>query len=228
MALDLELVAKMGASLATIAAAATAIYGVSAWRREHIGKRKAELAEETLVNFYHAADVIRMMRAPERYTDEGTSRKAPRGESAEEKTARDRAHIAIERYNSSADLFSRLRAARYRFMAFFGRQAAKPFEDLNAIILEIFLAAQMLGDLWAERAERVPSAKAPDLREQIRHYQRIIWRLDDPDPIDRRVEAIIADIERTCRSVILEAGRTKWLVDLIRYGREQIERAQRE
>lgn len=165
MAIDWESIAKIGASVATIVAAGTAIYGVSAWRREHIGKRKAELAEETLANFYHATDAIKMMRSPGTYTDEGTSRKAPPGESAEERKAMDRAHVLLERYNSNADLFSRLRAARYRFIALFGRPAAKPFEDLNAVVLDLVLAAQMLGDLWAERSERRAPQRPPGLRK---------------------------------------------------------------
>ena len=225
MSVDWDAAAKIGASLATIVAAGTAFYGVTAWRREHIGKRKAELAEETLVNFYHAADAIRMMRSPGTYTDEGTSREAPSGESAEEKRARDRANVVFERYNSNMDVFNRLHAARYRFMAFFGRQAAKPFEDLNAIVLEIIIAAQVLGDLWTERSERRPPGRAQGLREEIRRYERIVWRLDDPDPIDRRVETITADIERTCRPIILEAGRINWLVKIIKCDHEQIERS---
>ena len=49
-------------SLALIIAAVIAAFGINAWRREHVGKKRAELAEETLALFYEAQDVINAAR----------------------------------------------------------------------------------------------------------------------------------------------------------------------
>jgi len=41
--------------ISIIVAAGVAVYGVNAWRREHVGKRRRELAEDTLALFYTCA-----------------------------------------------------------------------------------------------------------------------------------------------------------------------------
>lgn len=55
-----------------IIASIVAIYGIRAWRREFIGKRKIELAEEVLALFYETRDIIRYIRDPG-----GFSKKVP-------------------------------------------------------------------------------------------------------------------------------------------------------
>ncbi len=44
-------------AVSLIVAAWTAVYGISAWRREFLGKKRIDLAEEVLVSFYEAKDV---------------------------------------------------------------------------------------------------------------------------------------------------------------------------
>ena len=48
-------------SVAVLIAALTFIAGVSAWRREFVGKRRIELAESVLAMFYEAEDVIKQI-----------------------------------------------------------------------------------------------------------------------------------------------------------------------
>lgn len=45
-----ELIKNISLTLASL----TAVYGIDQWRREHRGKRQAELAEDTLTLFYEA------------------------------------------------------------------------------------------------------------------------------------------------------------------------------
>src|SRR5690242_11617520 len=54
------------AGLATLLAGWAAIRGVYAWRSELVGRRKAELAEEVLAQFYRARDVLIWARLPKR------------------------------------------------------------------------------------------------------------------------------------------------------------------
>ena len=53
-----------------------AAYSLDAWRREFMGKRRMELAEEVLALFYQARDVIEQIRSPVRYLGEGQTREA--------------------------------------------------------------------------------------------------------------------------------------------------------
>jgi hypothetical protein len=46
-------------NLSVIIGALALISGIRAWKREYIGKRKIELAEDTLMLFYQARDAIR-------------------------------------------------------------------------------------------------------------------------------------------------------------------------
>ena len=80
-------------AIAEIIAASVAsfavIYGVNAWRREYVGKRKIELAEEVLALFYEARDVISYIRNPFSVAGEGSTRNAAPNESPEEKQIND-------------------------------------------------------------------------------------------------------------------------------------------
>lgn len=101
-----------------------------------------ELAEEVLSLFYQARDVIREIRSPFGYGGEGSTRKSSPTESPEEKAALDNAYVAIERYSKHKELFSKIYAVRYRFMAQFGTDKVKPFDDLNRVINQIIMASR--------------------------------------------------------------------------------------
>ena len=58
-------------NISLIIASGTVIFGINAWRREFIGRRKIELAEETLVLFFEARDVVSWIRSPMGFAGEG-------------------------------------------------------------------------------------------------------------------------------------------------------------
>jgi len=131
-------------SISVIIAAIVVIIGVNAWRREYIGKRNVDLAEEVLELFYEARDVIRAIRSPFGVVGEGSTRNSGPNESPEEKQINDSAYVVFERYSKRQDLFNKVYSMRYRYMARFGKDSSKPFDDLNKIVSEIFSSAQML------------------------------------------------------------------------------------
>ncbi len=51
-------------AVAVIVASVVAIFGINAWKREYVGKRRMELAEEVLAMFYEVRDVMHDIRAP--------------------------------------------------------------------------------------------------------------------------------------------------------------------
>src|SRR5271169_357821 len=101
-------------SVSVIFACLSIILGVDAWRREYIGKRKIELAEDVLTLFYQARDAIRRIRNPFGHQGEGQSRKPGEYETPEQKEFRDNAHAAFERYEKERDVFNKLDVIRYR------------------------------------------------------------------------------------------------------------------
>ncbi|TDI82488.1 MAG: hypothetical protein E2O80_02055, partial [Betaproteobacteria bacterium] len=62
-------------SISVLIAALTFIAGVSAWKREFVGKRRIELAETVLALFYEAEDAIKQIRSPFSFDGEGSTRK---------------------------------------------------------------------------------------------------------------------------------------------------------
>lgn len=127
-----------------------AIYGIDSWRREHTGKRQMELAEETLALFYEAGDAIRSIRSSLSWSSETDDVKQGDHESETAWAARKQAAVVFKRYHNYHEIFSKLHAIRYRFMAQIGRGEAQPFEDMRKIETEILASARSLARLWAK------------------------------------------------------------------------------
>ena len=95
----------------SVAIAAIAfVLGINAWKREFVGKRRIELAENVLALFYEAQDIIRGMRNPFSFGDEGSTRKRSELESEEESTILDSAYVVFERYQKKEKLFAELQS----------------------------------------------------------------------------------------------------------------------
>lgn len=199
--------ANVAQSASIIFASLVAIYSIDAWRREFVGKRRMELAEEILALFYQAKDIIEMIRNPVGFGGEGQSRKPAPRERPEDKAALDQAFVLIERYNQHLDLFARIHALRYRFMAQFGFDAAKPFDDLNLLINELLLAARRMAR-FSTGPERVfrSDAELEKHQAQADELDRIYYSGGSDDPIRPRVDQLVGEMERTCRGVIESRG----------------------
>jgi len=120
-------------SVATIVAAGTAVWGICAWRREHTGKRRIDLAEDVLALVYEIQDVLALVRSPLGHSEEGQTCLVMPDATDKEKAMLNTAYIPIERCNTHKELFARLRSLRYRFMALNGKDTGEPFEELNSI-----------------------------------------------------------------------------------------------
>jgi hypothetical protein len=218
-------VANILASISLIIAAWTVIIGVNAWRREYVGKRRLELAEEVLALFYEARDIISYIRNPFSFAGEGSTRNADPNESPEEKRINDNVYIVFERYNKRQDLFNKLYSMRYRYMARFGKDSAKPFDELNKIVNDIFTSARMLSHYWKEQGRRRWQSDEEFKRhlEEMRKHEAIFWAMSaDKDPILPRVNAVISDIEAQSLKIIggnqvMKDNFIKWAKWIARY-----------
>ena len=140
--IDSVVKALEGASI--IIASWAVIYGVSAWRREFIGRRRIELAEDTLVLFYDARDAIRQIRFPVKFTKEGQTRERGADESPELTQLLDNSYVTIERFNKHQKLFSKIQAASHRFTAQFGKDQIQPFIKIQKATIDIITASKIL------------------------------------------------------------------------------------
>lgn len=212
----LQTIRDLSILLATLVAA----YGFDSWRREHIGKRRIELAEEALALFYEARDAIAQIRNPGSFSDETKELSRGDHESEEEFQARKNASIVFVRYNSHKELFGKLYAMRYRFMAQMGPGSAKPFDDLQSVVSQIFLAARMLARLWSRTYHPSPEA-VTKYQEDVEKYEAVFWAgMSEGDKITQAIDAAIADLEKTCRTVIEGQGSLYALINKqVRRGR---------
>lgn len=200
-------------SVSIIIAAWSVIIGVNAWRREYVGKRKLELAEEVLSLFYKSRDVIRAIRNPGSSIGEGSTRNASPNETPEEKRIYDQAYVTHERYAKQSELFSKLYSMRYRYMAMFGRDSAKPFDDLAMVIAEILSAADTVVYYWRDQLFQSESESREQRQvrlDKIRQYESIIWKMNpEKDSITPRIEQIVSQIEAKTHPILEPDLRTR-------------------
>jgi hypothetical protein len=190
----------------SIVTAATAIYGVrigiqglNKWRAETIGKRKAELAEEVLADFYEARDIINAARSPGGFGHEGATRTPAEWESEDDTRTLNAYFRTIERLRNKEAFFAKLDARRYRFIAHFGLEAAQVYDDLNKIHRQIVVAVQMLISTYRQR-------DLGSVPENRKIWQASIgWVPAEKDRIPAQLDALIIEIERICRPAIQES-----------------------
>lgn len=204
--------------LSIIVASCTAIYGIGSWRREYVGKKQAELAEEVLCLFYEARDAVQHIRSPFSRSNEGSSRKEGENETPAQKKAYDRAHVLFERFNTHIELFNKMHSVRYRFMTQFGNDAGKPFEEFRRILNTMQTSAQLLATEWARNYGHFQTEqKAEEHCDFIRKQENIFWEmLPEEDTIKPKVEKCIDDIEKICRPIIDHKSFAHYILDLVR------------
>lgn len=204
---DIKITLEVINTLAIVIASIVAICGISAWRKEFQGKRNIELAEEVLALFYEAKDAISTIRRRPISQGEGSTRKPQEGETGREKQARDRAYAIYEQFDKRKDVFNKLHSKRYQFIARFGEEKAKPFDEIRHIANEILCAVNELAKLWCDVPYDQEDGKK--LKEQKEKQEQILWYYGKCDPIKPRLEGIISDIEGICRPIIMGKSRKK-------------------
>lgn len=192
---------KVVESISIILASLIAIFGISSWRKEARWKRKYELAEDILSKFYESQQVIKNIRSPFGYSDEGKTRKKNDLETKEESSIYDKAYVAFERFERNKEVIEKLQSLKFRFLTVFGKEHENLFDELTKIINEIFYASrEIAGIRLGEYGEMDPAEKGRKLRE----LQKIIYwtTVIEDDPIEQRVLKLIKDVERVCKKII--------------------------
>jgi len=186
-------------TISVILAAGSFIWGIIAWRKEFIGKRKIELAENVLTLFYQASDVINFMRSSYVHSGEGKSRKRLESETKEETELLDKANVTFERYQRHSEFFSELWAIKYRFMAVFGKEAGEPFNEFKVLVQDILSSTELLSSYYRQKQSGYIKDENTyhELLERIRKTEAVVWFMGkDNDEIGPRVRKIIGVVEK--------------------------------
>ena len=175
--------ASIAQAIAIVTACWAIVSGVGAWKREFIGKRKIELAEETLATFFEIKDAISFIRNPWSSGDEGSTRTRADYELEAETKLLDRGHIVFERYESKKDIFVRFNTLKYKFMAVFGPETENIFKDTNQVLNSIFTSANMLATHYWQRQGRV-EMEADEFQkhlDEMHRHEGIFWDIYNED-----------------------------------------------
>lgn len=191
-------------SLSIIGASFVAIFTVNTWRKENIWKRKFEIAEETLVLFYHARDLINSVRNPFYHIGEGESRKKSPNETQSETELLNRAYVVIERFEKSEEVFNNIKRFEYKFKAVFGSEKAKPFYDINRLMVEIIKASQILGwNYWLRQGKgQMGEEELQQYQKERDDFESKIWMISEKDETSIRLDLIIQNIEDACKVIL--------------------------
>jgi hypothetical protein len=185
-------------SVAIISACWAIISGIGAWKREFLGKRRIELAEEILSSFFEVKDAIAEIRNPFSRSNEGQSRKKGKNETADESKLLDMAYVVVERYERRKDVFNRFNTLKYRCMAAFGHESEEIFIECNKILSSIFVAAKLLGTHYWKRQGRVKMTEDEFKRHltEMHKYEAIFWdTMNEDDEIRKRLQKVQRNIE---------------------------------
>jgi hypothetical protein len=163
-------------------------------------KRRTELAEEVLADFYKARDIIEAARSPGGFGDEGATRQKQPWETEDDTRTLNAYFRTIERLNAHGDFFSQLFARSHRFIALFGSEAVQPFDELWHMRGKILIAVRMLIATHQQQQHgNLPEARA-------KWEATIGWAVTGQDPIQGQLDAIVAAVENICRPVIQDVA----------------------
>jgi hypothetical protein len=147
--------------LQAISIAVTAVFaiiGLNAWRRQIIGKRRLEVAEEALLAAYKVRDAMSYIRSSGSFGGEGRTR--PRAEGEKENglaRAKDTYFVPLERIHRTSDDFAAFQKARLLCVVHFGADAGEPFDAIigarNSVSIAAGMLVGMVGGFGAERQQ---------------------------------------------------------------------------
>ncbi len=204
--------------LSAIVALWVAIYGIDSWRREHIGKKRADTAEEALALIYEASDAIESIRHPVSFGGEYGDIERGEGESDQQWHARKNANVAFVRYNRHQELFNKLHAMRYRFMAQFGKEHAEPLLEVRRVTNEVLAAASTLSRLWPRDHFRTDEQWEKH-QAQIEKYESKFWSmLSEEDELANRAKSAVSKMEALAKAEIEGKGSLYALINRRAFG----------
>lgn len=151
MNIFLQYIPAVSACISATAVAVTAIFavkGLRAWRTQLTGKRRFEVAEQTLQAFEEARSVIEYARNGSAWAGEGSTRPRPAegGENDDQRRHRDALYTPAERLNAAEAKFADLRKAWVLFEIHFPDGPIDAIRAVFEIRGAVYIAVRQLLD----------------------------------------------------------------------------------
>lgn len=163
----------------------------------HDHKRRVELAETVLSNFYQCVDVFREVRGPVRMQGEADERIRQAHETPQEAELLDAYFVPLARIGKHSVFLSDMMSRRYRSRAVLGVAIDEAFEKVREAGIDIQAAASTLRDI-----ARGGKAAAANNEPLIRQCQSTIWQGKGDDPILPLLGRAIEVAETVCRPIL--------------------------
>lgn len=180
--------------LPTIVAVFTVFVGYRAWKRQFVGSRRITLLEDVLTGFYQARDAIAEIRSPFVFEGEGSTVKPLITTQCNLENDNQAFYVFIERFSRHHHLFTNLQVQKYRFMAAFGAEKAKPFEKLNGLVDDLVFTNSFLNHPESGIYLLKPPYEESDKKLLVKSREKLYASTDDP--IKNDVDEIIGLIEK--------------------------------
>lgn len=172
--------------IATIVAAIAAIWGFAAWRRQQIGLRQQQVAEEILLIVHAARAGLKDVRTP---LVEAAEMADENGEIGDSKVGLLRAYQ--RRFSRNSQKFSDIQKAAILAEIHFGKELPELILRFHRLINTVWIAATMLSSSGSDRYDF-------EFRDRLQRELSSVGTPDRPDEIggeaDRVVETVMAEL----------------------------------
>ena len=186
---------------ATVIASITAVWGINAWKREHLGKSKIDLAERVLELAYQIQELIEDIQSPLGFGNEGMSRKSSSEETAIESAVLNASFVTVERFEKCRPIFSEFYSLRFRCRIRLGEECFKLIEELWQIRHEFSRPFRRLQRKIAYLKQR-PGSDMDSEEHEIAIQN--IWNEEqeqyDNRKVSERTAKIVSRLEHVCLS----------------------------
>lgn len=184
--------------VSTIIATGTAYLGFYQWRRELIGKKRAEIAEKAIVLSSQLRDTINWVRSPMSYRDEGKTRPLGAGESEDKRDSqKDEYYVKTERLLARRALYEELQDISYLFHAYFGDAAQQHFDTLFKTCNTIYSHVNLAISYSSKDPDRFPSNQ-----RLLEKCEAVLYGGGEDDKITEEIASAVQGIESSCASII--------------------------
>jgi hypothetical protein len=156
-------------------------------KRESEDERQIELAEEVLELFYNVRDAITAVRS-----GLGSDSFASLVDTVE------------KRVEQRTQTFNKLRSMRPRFVLQFGPDEAKPFEEIEQVLIRIRNAVDRLREIGDAHGQTYDEDDDEQLISTMKDYEAILTcGCEDEDEIGGHVKRAVSQMEMICNRIIM-------------------------
>lgn len=161
-------------------------------------KRRVELAETVLADFYQMSDVLQAIRNPGSFSNEAEGRVAQPGETEGQAQNRNTYYVPIARIRTNSDFISGMMSRRYRSRAILSAEIDAAYQKVHEVIVRVQVSAGTLirmVDGYGEGRQRNEA-----LWERC---EADIWMgYVEPDQLADRMAQAVTAAESVCQRII--------------------------